>query len=182
MRALTGTVARAPKPTPVPARPTHVLNAHGQLWQLCGRGIYIWTVFRCYWASLYTRTGHFESQEPAILDLEYLRTLSSEQTVTISVDEIRRLRPDHAESSDRWRAALKQIIPDVTAGERLIGYFDPANGVSFYSAAHVLGHIGDKDFASAFLAIWLDPATRAPDLRTALLGQSAVPALARDIP
>jgi hypothetical protein len=181
MTALARTAARASKPTPAPALPTCVLNAHGQLWQLCGRGIYVWTVFRCYWASLYTRTGHFDSQEPAILDLEYLRTLSREQTVTISVDEIRRLRPESAESTDQWRASLKQIIPDVTAGERLIGYFDPATGVSFYSAEHALGDIVDKDFASAFLAIWLDPATRAPDLRAALLGHSAVPALAREV-
>ena len=154
------------------ALPEHVVQAHGDGWQLCGRGVFVWTVFRCYWASLYTQSGKFEDALPAILDLSYLRTLSKEQTITISIDEMLRLHPEHSDRGQAWRDALGQIIPDVKAGDRLVGYFDPAHGANFYSDHAPLGAIQEPAFASAFLSIWLDPATRASTLRASLLGQS----------
>ncbi len=154
--------------------PQCVLANHGDAWRLCGRGVYVWTVFRCYWASLYTQSGRFESDKPAILDLSYLRTLSKEQTVSISVEEMLRLRPEYAGRAQSWRSALAPIIPDVKAGDRLVGYFDVEHGASFYSDQRSLGQIKDPDFSSAFLAIWLDPATRAGTLREALLGHESI--------
>jgi hypothetical protein len=152
--------------------PEHVVKAHGDGWQLCGRGVFVWTVFRCYWASLYTQSGRFEGALPAILDLSYLRTLSKEQTITISIDEMLRLHPEHSDRGQAWRDALGQIIPDVKAGDRLVGYFDPVRGANFYSDHGPLGVIQEPAFASTFLSIWLDPATRASTLRASLLGQS----------
>jgi len=157
------------------ALPERVVQAHGDTWQLCGRGIFVWTVFRCYWASLYTQSGRFEDELPAILDLSYLRTLSKEQTITISIDEMLRLHPEHSGRGQAWRDALGQIIPDVKAGDRLVGYFDPARGANFYSDQAPLGAIQEPAFACTFLSIWLDSATRASALREALLGQSQTP-------
>jgi len=154
-----------------PTLPECVVQAHGNAWQLCGRGIFVWTVFRCYWASLYTQSGRFEEELPAILDLSYLRTLSKEQTILISIDEMLRLHPEHSDRGQAWRDALAQIIPDVKAGDRLVGYFDPTRGANFYSDHAPLGVIGEPAFAATFLSIWLDPATRASALREALLGQ-----------
>ena len=153
------------------ALPECVVQAHGNAWQLCGRGIFVWTVFRCYWASLYTCSGTFDEAQPAILDLSYLRTLSKEQTITISIDEMLRLHPEHSDCGQAWRDALGQIIPDVKAGDRLVGYFDPMRGANFYSDHAPLGVIDEPAFAATFLSIWLDPATRASALREALLGQ-----------
>ena len=45
----------------------------------------------------------------------------------------------------------------------------PGTGVAFYSGLRKLGQIDDESFADAFFGIWLDPATRAPDLRARLL-------------
>lgn len=154
--------------------PQCVLATHAGPWQLCGRGIYVWTVFRCYWASLYTPSGRFEPGMSAILDLSYLRTLSREQTVSISMEEMLRLRPEYSNRAQSWRSALTPIIPDVKAGDRLVGCFDTAHGASFYSDQQFLGQIDDPDFSSAFLAIWLDPASRAGALREALLGHQAI--------
>lgn len=153
--------------------PPCVLATHAGPWKLCGRGVYVWTVFRCYWASLYTQSGRFESGRPAILDLSYLRTLAREQTVSISIEEMLRLRPDASSRAQSWRNALSSIIPDVKAGDRLVGYFDDVHGASFYSDKLSLGQINDPEFSSAFLAIWLDPATRAGALRLALLGSAS---------
>jgi|LauGreSuBDMM15SN_2_FD.fasta_scaffold07983_4 hypothetical protein len=153
------------------ALPECVVQTHGNAWQLCGRGIFVWTVFRCYWASLYTQSGRFEDALPAILDLSYLRTLSKEQTILISIDEMLRLHPEHSDRGQAWRDALAQIIPDVKVGDRLVGYFDPTRGANFYSDQAPLGAIQEPAFAAAFLSIWLDPASRASALREALLGQ-----------
>lgn len=154
--------------------PQCVLTAHAGPWQLCGRGIYVWTVFRCYWASLYTQSGSFEPSMPAILDLSYLRTLSKEQTVHISIEEMLRLRPEYSDRAQSWRSALTPIIPDVKAGDRLVGCFDTEHGASFYSDQQLLGRIDDPDFSSAFLAIWLHPETRAGALRETLLGRETI--------
>lgn len=154
--------------------PQCVLAAHDGPWQLCGRGIYVWTVFRCYWASLYTQSGTYAPDLSAILDLSYLRTLSKEQTVSISIEEMLRLRPEYSNRAQSWRSALTPIIPDVKAGDRLVGYFDRVHGASFYSEHKLLGQIEDPDFSSAFLSIWLDPATRAGALRASLLGREAI--------
>ena len=162
--------------------PDCLLAAHAGPWQLCGRGIYVWTVFRCYWASLYTQSGTYEPGMPAILDLSYLRTLSKEQTVSISIEEMLRLRPEYTNRAPGWRSDLTPIIPDVKAGDRLVGYFDTEYGASFYSDQKSLGQIQDPDFASAFLAIWLDPATRAGALRTALLGRESISSSAEVLP
>jgi len=162
--------------------PQCVSAAHAGPWQLCGRGIYVWTVFRCYWASLYTQSGSFEPGMPAILDLSYLRTLSREQTVSISIEEMLRLRPEYSSRAQSWRSALTPIIPDVKAGDRLVGYFDMEYGASFYSDQKFLGQIQDPDFSSAFLAIWLDPASRAGALREALLGREVISPSAEALP
>lgn len=154
--------------------PHCVLAAHAGPWQLCGRGIYVWTVFRCYWASLYTQSGTYDPVKPAILDLSYLRTLSKEQTVSISIEEMLRLRPEYTNRAQTWRSDLTLIIPNVKAGDRIVGYFDAKVGASFYSDQISLGQIQDPDFASAFLSIWLDPATRAGALRVALLGRESI--------
>ena len=154
--------------------PSCVLQRLGHDWRLCGRGMYVWTVFRCYWASLYTPNGAFDEKSPAILDLSYLRTISKEQTVSISVDEMLRLHPELTEHAHRWREELSRIIPDVKLGDRLVGYFDPAYGASFFSDQQALGEVVDPEFAGAFLSIWLHPATRANALREALLGGAQV--------
>ncbi len=85
-----------------------------------------------------------------------------------------RLRLEYASRAQSWRSALAPIIPDVKTGDRLVGYFDVKHGASFYSDQRSLGQIKDPDFSSAFLAIWLDPATRAGTLREALLGRESI--------
>ena len=162
--------------------PPSVLEAHAGPWRLCGRGIYVWTVFRCYWASLYTQSGTYGPGIPAILDLSYLRTLSKEQTVSISIEEMLRLRPEYSDRAQSWRSTLAAIIPDVKAGDRLVGYFDTEHGARFYSDQTSLGQVQDPDFSSAFLAIWLDPATRAGALRAALLGRESISPSAEVLP
>jgi hypothetical protein len=93
-----------------------------------------------------------------------------------------RLRPEYSGRAQSWRSVLTPIIPDVKAGDRLVGYFDTEYGASFYSDRKSLGQVQDPDFSSAFLAIWLDPATRAGALRAALLRSESISPSAEVLP
>ena len=139
-------------------------------WQLCGEGVFSWSVFRFYRARLLTQTGTFDPDRPFLLDLHYLRALSGKQIVSASIDEMARLNTLSETQRTRWSVALESIIPDVVLGDRLLGWFVPDNRVEFFSDQQALGQIQDPDFAGMFSSIWLDEKTRSPSLREALLG------------
>ena len=65
---------------------------------------------------------------------------------------------------------MRKAFPDVKGGDHITGVYRPAVGVEFFHQGQSTGVIGDLDFARAFFSIWLDPATREPKLRAALLG------------
>jgi len=154
--------------------PQPLLEQAGDRWALCGHGVFSWSVFKFYTIRLLTPSGRLDSAEPFILDLSYLRKLSAHQIVTITVQEIERLFAPDVEQVARWRQALEAIVPDVSLGDRLFGWFKPDEGVYFFSAHRALGSILDAEFARAFAAIWLDPRTQRPTLREALLGAERV--------
>ena len=86
------------------------------------------------------------------------------------MEEIRRLRALDDAAATRLEARLRAIFPDVKAGDRLTGVRVPGQGARFYSGERYVGRLDDEALADAFFAIWLDPRTRAPDLRRKLLG------------
>ena len=150
--------------------PPQVLVHTGGDWKLCGQGVCSWSVFKFYRIRLFSHTGHFEATQPHLLDLSYLRKLSAQQIIAISLQEIQRLAAPTPEQLASWRSALEAIVPDVGLGDRLLGWFVPGEGVHFFSAHAELGAILETAFASAFGAIWLDPKTQRPALRQELLG------------
>lgn len=101
-----------------------------------------------------------------------MRNLSAQQIVQTSVEEMVRLRPSCLDESQVWGETLNEFIPDVGLGDRLVGVFEPGQGVSFFSGHQRLGAVKSDAFADAFGAIWLDEQTRSPSLRTALLGST----------
>lgn len=150
--------------------PRHLHEQAGGGWALCGQGIFSWSVFKFYSVRLLTLSGRFDPTQPYILDLSYLRKLSTQQIVAITFQEIERLASPEADQAADWRQTLESIVPDVSLGDRLFGWFKPDEGVYFFSAQRALGSILDPKFARAFAAIWLDPRTQRPALREALLG------------
>lgn len=143
-------------------------------WQEWGSGEMTWFGFALYRATLWVaggRTGMVADDLPAAalaLELDYRRDIPREQLVRTSLDEMRRLGADAA-SLQRWEPELRRVFPDVRAGERIVGVLLPGQGARFYHQDRARGAIGDPEFARRFFAIWLDPASRSPALRAALL-------------
>lgn len=139
-------------------------------WQIQGQGIFTWSVFRVYRMAMHVMGG-YDPGKLFALDLNYLRKVTAIQIADASVQEMRRLCETEEADLTRWGDRLRQILPDVSLGDRLIGIFEPDKGVWFYNAHALLGCVEEPAFGPAFAAIWLDPATRAPKLRAQLLGE-----------
>lgn len=146
-----------------------------QTCRLIGEGQLRWWGFHVYDAALWSPTGRWQERSPYALDIRYARRVTGTQLAETSIDELRRLGIGDEAALARWGAAMKRLFPDVAPGSRLIGVHVPQRGALFYSATTYLGAIEEPEFARGFFAIWLDPRTQTPDLRTALLGRNALP-------
>jgi hypothetical protein len=152
----------------------------GAQWPVVGEGVFSWSVFRFYRARLLSETGLFDPTLPYRLEINYLRRLSASQIASVTGAEIKRLAllgvkcciDLPTEKIDSWTQKLEKFLPDVALNDQLIGVFKPGEGVRFYDAVQELGHIDEGAFVNAFTAIWLDPQTRAPTLRSELLKKS----------
>ena len=124
--------------------------------------------FLIYEATLWA--GDDPLQPPLALRLDYKYALSGRAIAKASVDEMRRQGAGAAQLA-AWGEALARLFPDVANGDHIVGIYRP-EGAHFVHNGRALGEIADAEFARRFFAIWLDPRTRAPEVRAALLGQA----------
>ena len=115
------------------------------------------------WASEATRL-----QPPYALAIEYHRRIPGRQLAASSIDEMRALGHVGEDRLASWGRRLEAVFPDVRPGDVIVGTHRP-QGATFHHNDRWLADIDEADFARAFFAIWLDPRTRAPELRDALL-------------
>lgn len=156
--------------------------AHGLLpgSTLVGAGTFRAWGLLIYHATLWARPGWRAQQlgrEPVVLVLHYARDLRGADIAQRSVLEMRRAGPLPPDTEARWLGAMQRLFPDVVAGDRLGGRWDPDHGAQFAalragSTLQPLGAVDDPQFAARFFGIWLAPSTSAPTLRAALLGHA----------
>lgn len=104
------------------------------------------------------------------LELVYARYLKGSLIADRSLQEMRRSGPIDEPTAERWRQAMVQHFPDVQAGDRLTGLFEPGRGAHFFFNAAARGSVLEADFAQRFFAIWLGADTSEPRLRDELFG------------
>lgn len=140
--------------------------------ELVGSGDFSWFGFSVYNAKLWSPVQQVDFTEPFALELTYRRTISRDTLVDTSLDEIRRINsePLDREQKAEWAQQMRQAFVDVKDGTRITGVFLPEQGCRFYVDGKLQHVIDDPEFARAFFSIWLDPQTRSPKLRAALLG------------
>ena len=176
--AVCGLVA-APPLSAEPGAPAPVRAALDRA-TLAGEGTLRWLGLRIYDARLWVGQRGIDpgrlDASPFALELRYARSLSGAAIAERSAVEIARLGMASEAQRVDWLARMNVLFPDVRAGDRIAGIFDPASGTRFYLNDRPIGEVADPDFARAFFSIWLDRRTAAPALRDALLGHAAAAA------
>ena len=122
-------------------------------------------------------TAAFSAASPAAtplaLELTYLRDFKAQDIAERSLKEMRRSQPLSDAQAARWKADLLRVIPDVRAGDRILGVHRPGQGAAFWFNGKPTGEVRDEDFSARFFGIWLSPATSEPQMRAALLAGAA---------
>jgi hypothetical protein len=141
--------------------------------RLHGRGTLRFFALHVYDALLWTPPGFTpaEVERSALaLELRYARALRGPLIAERSLEEMRRVGEFEAPQAERWLGAMKQLFPDVGAGDRITGVHRPGETARFHVNGRLAGEVRDALFARLFFAIWLSPRTSEPKLRAALLG------------
>ena len=140
--------------------------------RLAGQGVLRFLGFEIYRARLWVPpgfdAGHYGAQ-PLALELTYHRDFSADAIAKRSLEEMRRVGSFTAEQATRWQQALQAALPDVKAGDRLLGIHQPGMGATFKMGGRVVGEVPDAEFSRLFFGIWLSPQTSEPGLRQELL-------------
>jgi hypothetical protein len=108
---------------------------------------------------------------PFALELVYARSLEGVQIAERSLKEMRRQGDITDMQAERWLGNMKQLFPDVNAGDRITGLNLPGVGLRIYVNGAMRGEAREPDFARLFFGIWLSPRTSEPALRESLLGR-----------
>jgi hypothetical protein len=140
-------------------------------WRQWGSGEMSWLGFPIYRATLWVAgapTTTPAAGATSALQLDYLRDIPRERLVQTSVDEMRRLGASEAQLQ-RWEPELRRVFPEVKEGDSIVGVHYPGRGAAFYHRGRATGEVVDAEFARLFFGIWLDPRSRSPSLRAALL-------------
>jgi len=138
-------------------------------WAVQGSGEMRWFGFAIYGAKLWRSGDQWQSNTPYALELTYRRSISASLLVDTSIDEIARLGEKDEQRLRQWRSELEKVFPSVREGDTIVGLHEPGRGARFFYNGKPSGSLNDADLAAAFFAIWLDPRTRAPELRARLL-------------
>jgi hypothetical protein len=140
--------------------------------RLSGSGTLRFLGLEVYQAQLWVRPGFDQAhwaQQPLALELRYARGFSADAIARRSIEEIGRQQAVPAAQAERWQQELAALLPDVAAGDRLLGVYQPGQGMRFLFNGRPLGSIDDPWFARLFFGIWLSPQSSDPTLRAALL-------------
>lgn len=128
--------------------------------------------FEVYDARLWTPVGFRHgpyTQFPFALELQYLRKLEGAAIASRSIDEMRRVGSFSDAQAQSWLTAMRELFPNVAAGERITGINLPGVGAEFWVNGQRAGVVKDPTFARLFFGIWLDERTSEPKMRAQLL-------------
>jgi hypothetical protein len=128
--------------------------------------------FEVYDARLWTPLGfrHTQAMQQAFaLELQYLRKLEGSAIASRSIEEMRRVGSFTDAQSQSWLAAMREMFPNVSVGDRITGINLPGEGAEFWVNGQRVGVVKDMNFARLFFGIWLDERTSEPKMRAQLL-------------
>ncbi|WP_334118667.1 chalcone isomerase family protein [Limnobacter sp.] len=141
--------------------------------KLMGWGTLRWFGLRVYDGQLWSSAepeGFNYKRDPSWLELKYARSFDGSDIAERSIDEMEDIGAGTEEKRKVWLAKLTAIMPNVEKGHSLSALHTPGKGVHFFRNGLPLAKIDDPELAEAFMGIWLDPKTSAPEMRRELIG------------
>ncbi len=109
------------------------------------------------------------TEQKLALELEYARALSGHEIAKRSLNEMRGQGAIADAQANAWLAEMQAAFPDVKAGDRISGVYEPGVAAQFFVNGQPRRRIADAEFARRFFGIWLNPSTSEPALRQQLL-------------
>ena len=134
-----------------------------------GDGVYTWTMFTAYEASLWTDAQEWQMDSPFALSIQYRMHFTPQELADRSVEEMAQIETLSDEQQKAYGATLAALLPDVKKNDVLTALRQPGKGAAFFHNGKPAGSIADETLARRFFGIWLSPKTSAPKLRSALL-------------
>ncbi len=169
--------ARPAAPIALTAPPE--LATYGTNWAAQGSGTLRFFGFKAYDATLWLAGpapgAAFSFTRPFALDIRYATAIKGRDISNTSLIELQRISQSSPEQITAWSKWMEATFVDVKSGDQLIGVHLPATGVRFFLNGRLIGELNDVAFSEAFFKIWLDPKTKRPELRTALLALTPEP-------
>jgi hypothetical protein len=141
--------------------------------KLMGYGTLRWFGLRVYDGQLWSNAdpeGFNYKRDPSWLELKYARDFEGSDIAERSIDEMEEIGAGTEVQRQGWLVKLNEIFPDVKKGHTLSALFTPGKGVQFFRNGLPLAKVDDPELAEAFMGIWLDPKTSAPEMRRELIG------------
>lgn len=127
--------------------------------------VLFWTIYD---STLYSDDGQFDGIEPHIaLQITYRRSINSPDLIRRTAEEWQK-RNVAPTLQQTWLAQLRNLWPDVRAGDTLTLYVDEELYSRFYFNGRFIGSLDDSGFTHRFLAIWLDENSDYPEQRANL--------------
>ncbi|KQW45765.1 MULTISPECIES: chalcone isomerase family protein [unclassified Roseateles] len=121
------------------------------------------------WSAAPVTAANWQEQ-PLTLELQYARSLDGAEIAKRSLKEMRRQAAITDAQAQAWLAEMQLAFPDVKAGDRISGSFEPGAGAQFFINGQPRRRVADATFARLFFGIWLSPQTSEPGLREQLFG------------
>jgi Chalcone isomerase-like len=131
--------------------------------------------FEIYHASLWVAPGFKSadySKHPFAIELAYLRDFKRDAIASRSIAEMARQANFAEPSQASWQRQMRDVFPDVKAGDRILGLNLPGRGARFLTNGKPCGEIRDPEFARLFFGIWLSPSSSEPRMRLELLAHT----------
>lgn len=164
----TASVYATEKPVPPPEVATFLAQP-----VLQGQQRFRWFTFTVYDIRLWVSelaTPQTLFNQPFVLELDYARALEGKAIAERSLKEMQGLASIEPNQQEGWLAFMEKAFPDVKAGDRLSGTWQPDGTVRFLLNGQETASVQDARFGELFFGIWLAPGTSEPALRSALLG------------
>lgn len=138
-----------------------------------GEGRLRWWGFHVYDGQLWSETAPtaFDYKTSAHwLQLKYARDFEGAKIAEKSREEMQEQGLGPEVKLNAWQEKLASIFPDVKKGDTLSAFFVPGKTALFFHNGKKVAELADQDLAAAFMGIWLDPKTSAPEMRLELIG------------